>query len=143
MGRICGRFAQQLEWLMFPSWRAGLISGLIGTLALALATVSLAQAPTPQRPTPQPPTGPAAIPLPPPLPEIGADPELEPQVTIIRRETETVEEVRVNGQLRYVKVTPRFGLPYYLVPSGNGQAFQRFDSLDTGLRPPMWLLFSW
>ncbi len=72
-----------------------------------------------------------------------ADPELEPQVTIIRRETETVEEVRVNGQLRYIRVTPRFGLPYFLVPSGNGQAFQRFDSLGSGLSPPMWLLFSW
>ena len=41
--------------------------------------------------------------------DTGADPDLEPQVTIIRRETETVEEVRVNGELRYVKVTPRIG----------------------------------
>lgn len=123
---------------MFLSRRTGLLPVLIGTLALALATVAIAQTP----PAP-PPTGPAAVPLPPPLPEVGAEPDLEPQVTIIRRETETIEEVRVNGQLRYVKVTPRFGLPYYLVPSGNGQTFQRFDSLDTGLRPPMWLLFSW
>ena len=63
-----------------------------------------------------------------------ADPDLEPQVTIIRNETETVEEVRVNGELRYVKVTPRMRPPYYLVPSGNGQTFLRYDSLDFGLR---------
>ena len=51
--------------------------------------------------------------------------------------------VRVNGELRYVKVTPKYGLPYYLVPTGPGQAFHRYDSLGSGLRAPMWLLFSW
>ena len=83
------------------------------------------------------------MPLPPPIPDATADPELEPQVTIIRKETETVEEVRVNGELRYVKVTPKYGLPYYLVPSGNGQTYLRYDSLGSGVRAPMWLLFSW
>ena len=67
----------------------------------------------------------------------------EPQVTIIRRETETVEEVRVGGLLRYVRVTPRIGRPYYLVPNSNGQNFTRQDSLGSGLSVPMWLLFSW
>jgi len=87
----------------------------------------------------------ADAPLPPPLPayDPGAEQDLEPQVTIIRRETETVEEVRVAGELRYIKVTPRFGFPYYLVPSGNGRTFLRSDSLDFGTKAPMWLLFSW
>jgi Protein of unknown function (DUF2782) len=67
----------------------------------------------------------------------------EPQVTIIRKDTETVEEVRVGGELRYIRVTPRRGPPYYLVPSGNGRTFNRMDSLGTGLSVPMWLLFSW
>ncbi len=49
----------------------------------------------------------------------------------------------MNGELRYVKVTPRVGPTYYLVPNGNGQAFLRYDSLDFGLKTPMWLLFSW
>ena len=31
------------------------------------------------------------------MPEYAADSELEPQITIIRRETETIEEARVNG----------------------------------------------
>ena len=86
---------------------------------------------------------PGTIPLPPPMPDVAGDPELEPQITIKRRETETIEEVRVNGELRYVKVTPRLGPSYYLVPSGNGQTFLRYESLDFGLKTPMWLLFSW
>jgi hypothetical protein len=110
--------------------------------AFAIAAAAQAQpASTPPPPAPEKPAAPSATP--PPLPDVGADPDLEPQVTIIRREAETVEEVRVNGELRYVKVTPRIGPPYYLVPSGNGQTFQRFNSLDFGLRTPMWLLFSW
>jgi hypothetical protein len=117
------------------SWRTRL--HLISALAFAAAVY--AQPATP----PPPPAKTPAAPLPPPIPDVAADAELEPQVTIIRRETETIEEVRVNGELRYVKVTPRVGLPYYLVPSGNGQAFLRYDSLDFGLKTPMWLLFSW
>jgi hypothetical protein len=96
-----------------------------------------------QSPSPLPPAAPPAS-APPPLPDVGSDLELEPQVTIIRTETETIEEARINGELRYLKVTPRGGgRPYYLVPSGNGQTFIRRDSLDFGLRVPMWQLFSW
>jgi hypothetical protein len=114
-------------------------AGLIALFGVAIAGAAYAQ-PAPTPPAPAKPPAPSAAP--PPIPDV-ADPELEPQVTIIRRDTETVEEVRVNGELRYVKVTPRYGLPYYLVPSGNGQTFLRYDSLDFGLKTPMWLLFSW
>ena len=72
-----------------------------------------------------------------------SDADLEPQVTIVRDDTERVEEVRVNGELKYVRVTPRGGRTYYLVPAANGQMYLRMDSLDTGIRVPMWLLFSW
>ena len=121
---------------------------LAALLAMALAAVAVAQpAPSPPAAPPNTPptytTPPDSVPLPPPIPDAAADPELEPQVTIIRRDTETVEEVRVNGELRYVKVTPKYGLPYYLVPSGNGQTYIRYDSLGSGVRAPMWLLFSW
>jgi hypothetical protein len=78
-----------------------------------------------------------------PLEEYRGGTDEEPQVTIIRREAETVEEVRIGGVLRYVRVTPRHGRPYYLVPTGNGQNFTRQDSLGSGLSVPMWLLFSW
>jgi len=88
---------------------------------------------------------PALEPLPeapPAPPEVANDPELEPQVTIVRREGETVEEYRVSGRLTMIRVIPRHGRPYYLVAEGPNGTFVRRDSLDTGLRVPMWLLFS-
>jgi hypothetical protein len=79
---------------------------------------------------------------PPPPPEIANDPELEAQVTIVRRPTETIEEYRVKGRLTMIKVTPKTGRPYYLVADGADGTFVRRDSLDTGIKVPMWLLFS-
>lgn len=121
--------------------------------AAALASGVLAQTPPAPPPMPAnvapPPLPAAAEPSPQsrtspaPLEEYRGGPDEEPQVTIIRRDAETVEEVRVGGVLRYVRVTPRHGIPYYLVPTGNGQGFTRHDSLGSGLSVPMWLLFSW
>ncbi len=94
-------------------------------------------------------TAPAPPPPPPPGPEVplaapaAGDPDLEPQVTIVRRADETREEVRIGGELKFIKVTPLHGRPYYLVPDANGLTFQRRDSLDTSLKVPMWILFSW
>lgn len=103
-------------------------------LLLTMATGwSFAQAPARTEPLPQPP---------PPPPEFLGDPELAPQVTIIRRDEQVVEEVRINGELRYVRVTPRHGRPYFLIPDANGTTFIRRDSLDSSLKVPMWVLFS-
>ena len=99
-------------------------------------------------------TSSSQVPPPPPPPAAGGDaaaapppftsnPDLEPQVTITRRETETTEEVRIGGQLKFVKVTPRWGRPYYLVPNSDGTGFLRRNSLDTSLSVPQWVLFSW
>jgi len=76
-----------------------------------------------------------------PLPEIAADAELEPQVTITRRDGETVEEARANGRLLWIKVTPRHGRPYFLIPDGTDFGLIRRDTFDTGLKVPMWVLF--
>jgi hypothetical protein len=78
---------------------------------------------------------------PPPPPDILGSDELEPQVTINTTETQTTEEVRVGGQLRYVRVTPRNGRPYYLIPEPNGMYIRR-DGVDSTTKVPMWLLFS-
>jgi len=105
-------------------------------LMLPLAMVAgwtFAQAPAKTEPLPQPP---------PPPPEIAGDTDLAPQVTIVRREDQVVEEVRIKGELRYVRVTPRHGRPYYLIPDTNGATFIRRDSLDSTLKVPMWVLFS-
>jgi hypothetical protein len=83
------------------------------------------------------------LPEPPPIPpEISSDPDLEPQITITRRATETIEEYRVGGRLTMIKVTPKTGRPYYLVADGADGTWVRRDSLDAGLKVPMWLLFS-
>ena len=67
-----------------------------------------------------------------------------PQVTVKQRDRDTVEEARVNGNIIWIKVTPRYGgRPYYLIPTGGGNMYIRRDSLDTALKPPMWVLFSW
>jgi uncharacterized protein DUF2782 len=89
----------------------------------------------------QAPAKPEALPPPPP-PDVLSDQELEPQVTIIRREDQVVEEVRVKGELQYVRVTPRHGRPYFLIPDTNGATYIRRDSLDSSLKVPMWVLFS-
>ncbi len=97
----------------------------------------------------------AQVPPPPPPPPAGAEaaapeqrpftnnPDLEPQVTITQRDNETTEEVRIGGELKFVKVTPRWGRPYYLVPNRDGTGFIRRNSLDTSISVPQWVLFSW
>ena len=102
---------------------------------------NVAPPPLPDVRTPASPQEAAAAPLP--LEQYRGGTDDEPQVTIIRKENETMEEVRVGGVLRYVRVTPRHGRSYYLLPTGNGQTLMRQDSLGSGLSVPMWLLFSW
>jgi hypothetical protein len=111
---------------------------LVAAAAFAAASSGLAQAPGP--PPLPPPT--ASTTPPPPPPDLANDADLEPQVTIIRRENDVLEEVRIQGELRFVKVTPRNGRPYYLIPDAGGHAFLRRDSLDISLKVPMWVLFS-
>ena len=77
---------------------------------------------------------------PPPPPGLELDPSLEPQVTIQKRATETVEEFRIRGRLYMIKVTPAHGVPYYLIDENGRGDFTRRDSYDTGTRPPMWVI---
>jgi hypothetical protein len=86
------------------------------------------------QPIPEPPPPPAGFDL---------DPALEPQVTIQRRGTETVEEFRIQGRLYMIKVTPAHGVPYYLIDEYGRGDFARRDSYDTGTRPPMWVIHQW
>jgi hypothetical protein len=98
------------------------------------AAVALAQ------PAPPPPK---LEPLPeiPPPPGVNEDAELEPQITITKRGGEVVEEARVNGKLKWVRVTPVHGKSYFLIPDPSGEGMIR-DAHDTGLKVPLWVLFS-
>jgi uncharacterized protein DUF2782 len=101
-------------------------------LAVALPVAAQQSKPPVLQPLPAPP---------PPPPGYESDSSLEPQVTIYKRGTDTVEEHRLNGRVYMVKVTPTTGKPYYLVDNiGNGK-FVRYDDYDTGLRPPSWVIF--
>ncbi|MDP3745037.1 MAG: DUF2782 domain-containing protein [Methylotenera sp.] len=76
-----------------------------------------------------------------PPPTISADdnPD-EPQVTIIKKQGETIEEYRINGQLYMMKITPAHGVPYYLHKEDQDGSW-----VNTGPTPPMsipkWTIF--
>lgn len=72
--------------------------------------------------------------------DIHGDPELETQVTIIKRGEDTIEEHRINGELLMIKVIPRIGPPYYL--KKNTIADNPTHAGDAGINvsPPMWQL---
>lgn len=69
---------------------------------------------------------------------------MEPQVTIIRREGEIIEEYRLHGRLYMVRVTPASGPPYYLVDTdGDGNLETRSHELDPRLMIPAWTILRW
>ena len=83
----------------------------------------------------KPPPGLEPLPEPPPPPPMPG-PE-EPSVRI-QPEVDKVEEIRQGGRVVMLKVTPPGGKPYYLMDTtGNGNWMRR-DSLDDGVRVPMW-----
>ena len=82
---------------------------LVAALLVAALPALAADRPGNLQPIPDPP---------PPPPGFELDPALEPQVTILKRGTDTVEEYRVGGKLYMLKVTPAQGAPYYLIEIG-------------------------
>lgn len=78
-------------------------------------------------------------PLPPP-PAMGGAVDNEPEVTITKEKVKTVEEYRVGGKLYMIKVIPKVGKPYYLVDDRGDGKFSRQESLDSGVRPPQWVI---
>lgn len=97
---------------------------------MALAGSTFAQAPPP----------PVLEPLPEPPPHAG-DIADEPGVRIPVQEGDVIEEIRAGGEVVMLKVTPKDGPTYFLVETPDG-SWARRDSLNTGLRVPMWLIHS-
>jgi Protein of unknown function (DUF2782) len=83
-----------------------------------------------------------------PLPEAPPPPPLptlldEPAVRIPVQKEDKIEEVREGGRVVMLKVTPPNGPTYYLIDTtGNGNWMRR-DSLDDGVRVPMWPIHTW
>ena len=67
--------------------------------------------------------------------------ENEPQITIFNDDEKTYYEYRVNGQLKEIKVVPKGGKEYYLVPGPGEGEFIRVE--DSQLLIPKWVLFRW
>ena len=82
------------------------------------------------------------LPPPPPPPEGMTDDPVEPEVTIIQRGEDQVEEYRFQGKLYMVKVTPPHGVPYYLVDHRGDGVLIRLDQRPA-LSVPMWVIKSW
>lgn len=102
---------------------------LLAALLLALTLPAIAQTPPRLEPLPAPP---------PPPP--GMTDQDGPRVNIPVQREDVVEEIRENGRVVMMKVTPPNGPPYYLMDTtGNGNWMRR-DSLDSGVRVPMWTI---
>jgi hypothetical protein len=80
-----------------------------------------------------------------PLPDIPPPPgmvdaAIEPQITIVQRGEDRIEEYRIRGRLYMVKVTPPHGRPYYLIDQrGDGQ-MRKYDDLSPNFQVPMWVI---
>ncbi len=106
-------------------------------ILVALLTFSVHAEPPPQ--TEQAPELPDRVPS-----TTGIDDELEPEVSIIKRDDALVTEYRMNGQLYMIKVVPVVGPPYYLIDTtGDGSLNVRRSELDPGLVVPSWMIFRW
>ena len=78
------------------------------------------------------------LPEPPPPPPIPGPNEQSVRIPV--QEGDKVEEVREGGRVVMIKVTPPNGAPYYLIDNAGTGNWMRRESLDGGVRPPMWPL---
>lgn len=65
----------------------------------------------------------------------------EPEITIIKKERETIEEYRINGQLYMMKITPAHGVPYYLHKEDQNGGWIN-DGPNPPLSIPKWTIFT-
>lgn len=63
-----------------------------------------------------------------------------PQIVIRPGENEVFYEYRVNGQLMEIKVVPKVGAEYYLVPADGGGWIRETES---DMLVPSWVIFRW
>ena len=99
---------------------------LVAAFALPLA----AQEPPRLEPLPQ---------APPPPPGVSADDVTEAPIKITPGTNEQIEETVIDGK-RVVRVTSAFGSVYYLIDERADEAAGRRESLDSGIRVPLWVI---
>lgn len=68
--------------------------------------------------------------------------DTEPSIIITHSEDKTFYEYSLNGQILEIKVVPKVGPTYYLVPHNeHKEGFQRQG--ESSLVIPKWVIFSW
>jgi len=65
------------------------------------------------------------------------------EVTIIQKKDATIEEVRVNGKLRYAKITPKTGKPYYMYDSDGDGVLDATENDIKKANVNQWILMEW
>jgi hypothetical protein len=108
---------------------------LSAVLLAAVVLQAFAQQPAPPKLEP--------LPGPPPPAPGASNPIEEPRVRIPGQEGDTVEPIRKGGQVIMLKVTPKNGPVYYLIDTSGNGSWMRRDSLDDGVRVPMWPIKTW
>lgn len=90
----------------------------------------------------EPPAGLEPLPEPLPPPNVVEDDNsvLEPEVTIVKKGKETIEEYRINGELYMMKVTPANGKPYYMHKDDQNGGWIN-DGPSQPLSIPKWVIF--
>ncbi|MGR8980482.1 MAG: DUF2782 domain-containing protein [Gammaproteobacteria bacterium] len=79
----------------------------------------------------------------PPLP-VESGETLEPDITIIRKGDNLIQEYRRGGKLYMIKVVPDVGPPYYFIDTdGDGHMDVRGSDLERGSRINMWKILEW
>ncbi len=69
---------------------------------------------------------------------------LTPQVTIAETDAGVIQEYRIHGKLRMIKVIPQWGLSYFLIDrDGDGILETTQTELDSASMLNQWILFSW
>ena len=109
-----------------------LLVALLLVVPLVASSVATAQRKPPPKLEPLP-----EAPPPPPLPTLD-----EPVVRIPVQKEDRVEEVREGGRVVALKVTPPNGPTYYLIDSSGNGTWMRRESLDDGVRVPMWPIYT-
>ena len=65
-------------------------------------------------------------------------------IQIIGRDNGRIEEFRIAGRIYMIKITPHYGIPYYLIDSsGDGQMDTRKTEVDERIMIPSWTLLRW
>ncbi|MFM9913357.1 MAG: DUF2782 domain-containing protein [Methylophilaceae bacterium] len=81
------------------------------------------------------------LPEPPPAPA-GYDESVDaPEITILKKGEDTVEEYRIGGELYMQKVTPSHGVPYYLVKQSIDGGWAKMDGPGDRIAVPQWVIF--